>query len=86
MELRIDITSEGAVNVIHVTGRLCKATVTRLIKTCDEIKGSFVLELSDLRSADTAGIDVIRTLGEKGAEIRGAIPFIQLLLDDLNRE
>ena len=41
-----------------------------------------MLDLSNLLFADDAGIDVIRTLGEKGAELRGASPFVQLLLDD----
>ena len=86
MEIRIDIESEGPVTVVHITGRLSRATVPRLRKTCDEIKGVFELELSNLRSVDAAGIDIIRTLGEKGAKIRGASPFIQLLLDDANRE
>jgi hypothetical protein len=41
-----------------------------------------VIDISNLLFADDAGIDVIRTLGEKGAEVRGASPFVQLLLDD----
>ena len=84
--MRIDITTEGPVTVVQIAGRICEATVPQLIKQCELIKGTFVLELSNLRSADAVGIDVIRTLGEKGAEIRGAIPFIQLLLDDLNQK
>ena len=86
MELRIDITSEGPVTVVHITGRLSRNTVTQLIEACDRIKGAEVLNLSNLRFADPAGIDVIRTLGAKGVEIRGASPFIQLLLDDANGE
>ena len=82
MEIRIDITSEGPETVVHIAGRLSGVAVAQLEKACDPIEGGFVLDLSNLLFADDAGIDVIRTLGEKGAEVRGASPFVQLLLDD----
>ena len=82
MEIRIDVTSEGPETVFRIAGRLSGAAVPQLRKACDPIKGAFVLDLSNLLFADDAGIDVIRTLGEKGAEVRGASPFVQLLLDD----
>jgi hypothetical protein len=44
-----------------------------------------VIDLSNLVFADDAGIDVIRTLSEKGAEVRGTSPFVQLLFDDAPR-
>jgi hypothetical protein len=45
------------------------------------MKGRFVLELSKLKFADDAGTEVIRTLRERGAEIRGASSFIKLLIN-----
>lgn len=86
VEFRIDIASEGPVTVVHLTGRLSKNKVTQLRKVCDQIKGAVVLELSNLRSADAKGSESIRTLSEKGAKIRGASPFIQLLIDNTYRE
>ena len=82
MKIRIDITSEGSKTVVCIAGRLSEVSVTQLSKACDQIGGAFVLDLSNLLFADDAGIDVIRTLDEKGAEVRGASPFVQLLLDD----
>ena len=82
MEIRIDITSEGPDTVVHIAGRLSGAAVAQLRKACDPIKGAFVLNLSNLLFADDAGIDTIWRLGETGAEVHGASPFIQLLLDD----
>jgi len=41
----------------------------------------FELDLSKLKFADDTGIDVIRKLREKGAEIRGASSFIKLLMN-----
>lgn len=81
MEVRIDITSEGPMTVVHITGSLSGAAVAQLRKACDPIEGSFVLDLSNLLFADDAGIDVIHTFVEEGAEVRGASPFVQLLLD-----
>jgi anti-anti-sigma regulatory factor len=82
MELRIDIASEGPVTMVHLTGRLSGNTISQLKEACDQIKGAVVLELSNLRSVDTTGSGFIRTLVEKGTKLRGASPFIQLLLDD----
>jgi anti-anti-sigma regulatory factor len=85
MEIRIDITSEGPETVVHIAGRLSGVAVAQLRKTCDPIEGPFVIDLSNLVFADDAGIDVIRTLSEKGAEVRGTSPFVQLLFDDAPR-
>jgi anti-anti-sigma regulatory factor len=82
MEIRIDITSEGPETVVYIVGRLSEVAVAQLRKACDPIEGAFVLDLSNLLFADDAGIDVIHTIVEEGAEIRGASPFVQLLLDD----
>jgi anti-anti-sigma regulatory factor len=85
MEIRIDITSEGPETVVYIIGRLSGAAVAELRKSCDPIEGVFLLDLSNLLLADDAGIDVIRKLCEKGTEVRGASPFIQLLLDNGRR-
>jgi anti-anti-sigma regulatory factor len=81
MEIRIDITSEGPETVIHIAGRLSVTSVAQLKKACDPIEGAFVIDLSNLLFADDAGIDTIRTIGKKGAKVRGTSPFIQILLD-----
>ncbi len=81
MEIRIDITSEGSETVVRIAGHLSEVAVAQLRKACDPIEGAFVLDLSNLLFADDAGIDVIHTIVEEGAEIRGASPFVQLLLD-----
>lgn len=82
MEIRIDITAEGPETVVHVAGRLSEGAVAQFRQACDPIKGAFVLDLSGLLFADATGIDVIRMTVEKGAEVRGASPFVRLLLED----
>jgi len=45
------------------------------------MKGRFVLDLSKLKFADDAGAEAIRSLRERGADIRGASIFIKLLIN-----
>jgi len=82
MEIRIDITSEGSKTIVFIAGRLSGRAVAQFRQACDPIEDAFVLDLSDLLFADATGIDIIRTIVEKGTEIRGASPFIRLLLKD----
>ncbi len=81
MEIRIDIESEGPEPVLHVSGRLTGPAITQLSNVCEPMEGCFVLELSKLKFADDAGADFIRTLRERGAEIRGASYFIKMLIN-----
>ena len=80
------MTSEGSKTVVHISNRLGGAGVAELREACGLIEGALVLELSNLLYADAEGIGVIRTLAKGRAEIRGASPFIQLLLGDERSE
>ncbi len=81
MEIRIDIESDGPEPVMHVSGRLTGSAITQLSDACEPMEGRFVLDLSKLKFADDAGAEVIRTLRERGAEIRGASFFIKMLIN-----
>ena len=81
MEIRIDIESEGPDVVLHVAGRLAGAAITQLTDACEPIEGHYVLDLSKLMFADDAGAEAIRTIRERGADIRGASSFIKLLIN-----
>jgi len=81
MEIRIDIESEGPDVVFHVAGRLTGPAITQLADVCEPMEGHCVLDLSKLMFTDDAGAEFIRTLCERGAEIRGASTFIRLLID-----
>ena len=81
MEIRIDIETEGAAVILHVAGRLAGDAITQLTDVCVPMDGHFVLDLSKLMFADDAGAEAIRTLRERGADIRGASSFIKLLIN-----
>jgi hypothetical protein len=83
MAIRIDMKPEGPEVVVCLAGRLSgDDVINQLRDTCEPIKRPFVLDLSKLIFADNAGVEVIRTLREKGVHIRGASTFIQLLIND----
>ena len=79
--LRIDITAREPLVVLDLSGRLAGPAITQLTNVCEPMEGKFVLDLSKLKFADDTGVDVIRMLLEKGAEIRGASSFIKLLIN-----
>ena len=81
MEIRIDIKSEGPDVVLHVAGRLTGSAIAQLSEACEPMESHYVLDLSKLMFADDAGAEVIRTLCQSGAEIRGASTFIKLLIN-----
>ena len=81
MTVRIDTTSERSKPIVNVSGRLEDLGVQELIRACQLIEGEFVLDLTGVRSADPKGIDAIRKLVSGGAKLRGASPFIRLLLE-----
>ena len=81
MEIRIDIESEGPDVVLHVAGRLAGDAITQLTDVCESMEGRYVLDLSKLMFADDAGAEAIRTILERGADIRGASSFIKLLIN-----
>jgi hypothetical protein len=82
MDIRIDHISEGPETIICISGRLTGTAVAQLNKTCDPIEDPFVMDLSNLLFADDKGIDAIRAIVNKGAQVQGASPFVQLLLDN----
>ena len=82
MTIRIDTESEGAVVTLHVAGVLAGSAIKQLTDVCEPIEGHFALDLSTMKLADDAGIRLLRSLREEGAEIRGASVFITYLLND----
>jgi hypothetical protein len=82
MTLRVDTASEASTTVVSVAGRLKGREVREFLKSCDAIEGEFELDLTNLRSADSEGIEAIRELMRAGRKLRGASPFIRLLLGD----
>lgn len=81
MDIRIDYISNDSEPVFSIAGRLAGNAVAQLKKACDPIEEQVVMDLTNLLFADDRGIDAIRSLIDRGWQVRGASPFVQLLLE-----
>lgn len=80
MECRIDVTNHAGWHIVRVAGRLTDEQVPDLLRVCGTLT-PLQLDLAQLDSANTIGIEALQKLQKAGAEIVGATHFIQLLLD-----
>lgn len=80
MSIRITKTSHAKGALLQVDGQLRSEDVAELAREYAAVEGPVVLELSNLQSADSEGAEVLSELVSLGAEIRGASPYIELLL------
>jgi hypothetical protein len=80
MAVRITKASETKKTVLLVDGYLNAEDVGEPARIYRSSQGSSGLELSNLRSADSAGVKCLQELILLGAEISGASPYIELLL------
>ena len=82
MDCRIDVADQLGFRLVHVAGRLTDAHVPDLLGACATLE-PIRLDLAELDSANVVGLEALRRLRRAGAEIIGAPPFIELLLDGL---
>jgi ABC-type transporter Mla MlaB component len=78
--IRITRTSDAHRTVLQIEGRLRSPDVAELVREFQTVEGPAVLELSNLQSADSAGVEILLELTALGAEIRGVPPYLELLL------
>ena len=80
VECWIGVVLEPDRRVVRLAGRLSAAQVPELVSLCVE-PGPIELDLTELVSADVAGIEALRRVRAKGAAVVGAAGYIQLKLD-----
>jgi hypothetical protein len=76
----IGVVTEVDRRVVRLAGRLSVAQVPELLTVCAE-GGLLELDLTDLVSADVAGIEALRRVRARGATLVGTPGYIQLKLD-----
>jgi hypothetical protein len=86
MDLRLNVNREDDATVVHVDGRLSVRGVGDLDSTVTREPGTVIVDLTNLLSADDAGIAALRLLTERGVRLRGASPYIALLLGEDRQE
>lgn len=80
MAVRITRTMDADETILQVDGQLRFEDVDELAREYRSVQGPLVLELSNLQSADTVGVETLLELASMGAEIRGVSPYVDLLL------
>jgi anti-anti-sigma regulatory factor len=81
MSIRITKISDAIETVLRIDGQLCSENIAELSREYQLVDGPLVLDLSNLQSADVVGTEVLLDLMSSGAQIRGASPYIELLLE-----
>jgi hypothetical protein len=76
----IGVVQEGDRRIVRLAGRLSVAQVPELLRVCAE-GGPVEVDLTDLVSADTMGIEALQRIRATGASLVGAPGYIQLKLE-----
>jgi anti-anti-sigma regulatory factor len=80
VRLRIDVTTEKGHAVFRLIGRLADDGAIEFDRLYRRAEGRVRIDLSDLRSADAAGVDALRGARSAGAELVGTSAYLALLL------
>lgn len=78
------IVQEEHRRVVRLAGRLGEAQVPELLLACAQA-GPILLDLSDLMSADAAGLEALQRVEARGATFVGVPGYIQLQLQSRSR-
>jgi hypothetical protein len=76
----IGVENEADRRLVRLAGRLSVAQVPELLGACAN-SVSIQIDLTDLLSVDTAGIEALQRLRNQGASLVGAPGYLQLKLD-----
>lgn len=82
MAFRISTASGEDETILRLEGRLRATGLEDLKKAVQAARGTVLLDLSGLQSADDEGLRVLRSLSANGAKLVGASPYIRQLLDE----
>jgi ABC-type transporter Mla MlaB component len=77
----IGVVQQSDRRLVQLAGRLSVAQVPELLGACAEEAASIHVDLTDLVSADAAGIEALQRLRGQGATLFGAPGYLQLKLD-----
>ena len=79
MECWIGVEDERDRRIVRLAGRLAEAQVPELLMACSDA-GRLELDLTDLLSADVAGLEALQRVQARGATFVGVPGYIQLRL------
>ncbi len=80
MTIHVSEAKHSSGTVLKVDGHLKAGDVAELTQACRLANNLNTLDLSDLQSADKAGLEILRELASLGVQLRNASPYIELLM------
>ena len=86
MNLRITAETNKRPAVVRIDGELLSEGLSELKKVCENLPEPLLLDLTDLIRADPEALQALRDLIDRGAAVKGASPYIQLLLEPAQGE
>jgi len=78
--IRIALRRDDSRTIVSVAGKLEEKHLAELREQCSATTTKLVFDLSDLTSADRTAIQWLANRHGRGDEIKGASPYIKLLL------
>lgn len=85
MVCRIETRRENDRTVVRLAGRLSDGQVPDLLAACAQEGEPPILELDELVSADSVGIDALLRIEQQGARLIGLPEYLRLKLESLSR-
>jgi hypothetical protein len=85
VECWIGVMTEGGRRVVRVVGSLRIAHIPELLVACAD-SAALEIDLSDLISADVAGIEALQRIRAKGAVLVGMHGYIKLKIDSVGTQ
>jgi anti-anti-sigma regulatory factor len=86
VQFKAEIEEVGKTRTIRIAGRLGRAEADELRRLCANPRHTLRLDLTDLLSADAAGLEMLATLRDRGAVLVGASPYITLRLQQTRQQ
>jgi hypothetical protein len=80
VECWIGVSDHGDRRVVRLAGHFGEAQVPEFLRACEGAVG-LTIDLTDLLSADAAGVDALHRMWLRGGQTLGACGYIQLKLD-----
>jgi anti-anti-sigma regulatory factor len=80
MEMRLTVSVREGGTLIHADGRLSRQGVPELESVLETTSGPLTLDLTNLLSADDAGVAALRSYAGRGVRLVGVSPYMALLL------
>src|SRR5215831_2638857 len=82
MTLRIATSQDSEGTIVMIAGRLGAEEISELERVMSGLSGPLRLDLAGLRSADEAGLEMLRALRSRGISLLRVSPYHRLLLAD----